>query len=272
MPCMWSPFQLFLLRFVLIALVSIPAFSWGAQGHRIVGHIAAARICSSTRDELEILLQGDSLAEVGLWADQIRGNERWAYTKPWHYINVPDGMDPAVIQRPANGDILSAIEVQQEELSYGSNLARADRQALRFLIHLVADVHQPLHVGRREDLGGNKISVRTAQARDSSNLHKYWDSGFWAGTEQDPELYAAALLARAGPELPGWQPAELMDWARESAEFRTQIYAFGPDASQNPVVLDERYQRKALQIADQRLVLAGLRLAAELDSLYCYSD
>jgi hypothetical protein len=272
MPCMSSPVKFFLLRFVLIALVSPAVLAWGASGHRIVGHIAAARVCDSTREELAVVLDGVSLAEAGLWADKIRGYERWNYSKPWHYINVPDGMDPAEVEPSARGNVLSAIELQQEELDYGSNLMRARRQALQFLIHLLADVHQPLHVGRREDQGGNTIKVRSGQVRGTSNLHRYWDSDVLAGVAQEPQAYAASLLARAEPELAGWEPLELHDWARESADFRPLIYQFGAGAGQNPVQLDAAYQRQALVIVEQRLVLAGLRLAAQLDSLYCSID
>jgi hypothetical protein len=269
---MCSPVKLFLLRFVLIALVSPVVFAWGATGHRIIGHVAEARVCESAREGLALELQGVSLAEAGLWADQVRDYERWNYSKPWHYINVPDGMDPEYAERSVKGDVVSAIEMQLEELDYGSNLMRARRQALRFLIHLLADVHQPLHVGRREDLGGNKISVRSGQVRGTSNLHKYWDADVLAGVAQDPQAYAAGLLARAEPELAGWEPLELNDWARESAEFRPLIYQFGSAAGQNPVQLDAAYQQQALAIVEQRLVLAGLRLAAQLDSLYCTTD
>ena len=258
---------------LLLGVMLLPqlSFAYGAEAHAIIGHVAERFLCADTRDALLDIDPDYSLAEAGVWADRIRGNADWDIARPWHYINVPDGMDPMQVERPAKGDVLSAIELQQEDLEYGLNLARAERQALRFLIHFIADVHQPLHVGRQEDLGGNTVKVRSAQTRRTSNLHRYWDSDVLANVA-DPRAYAAGLLARAEPELAGWQPGELADWARESAEFRPLVYEFVPAETGGPVMLDAEYQRRALQIADQRLALAGLRLASELDSLYCSND
>jgi hypothetical protein len=86
---------------------------------------------------------------------------------------------------------------------------------------------------------------------------------------QDPQLYAEKLLARAGPGLTGWTPGNPLDWARESADFRPPVYDFLPGVAGEPAVLDEGYQAQALEIAAQRLALAGLRLAAQLDVRFC---
>ncbi|MGI9291225.1 MAG: S1/P1 nuclease [Gammaproteobacteria bacterium] len=252
-------------------MLSPTALAWGAKGHLIVGQVAEAQICVSTREALSFDLDDESIVEAGLWPDKIRGYDRWAYTKPWHYINVPDGVDIEKAKRSGKGDVLSAIAAQREELEYDSNLMKARREALRFLIHFVADVHQPLHVGRQEDLGGNRIKVRSEQSLGSSNLHRYWDTDVLAEVS-DPRAYAAELLARVEPELVGWQPLQPLDWARESADFRAAVYAYPEPPPGEKVYLDQAYYAKARQIADQRLVLAGLRLAAELDSLYCGSE
>lgn len=246
-----------------------PAWAWGAKGHRIVGHVADARICDSTRETISAILADESIAEAGIWADTIRGQKRWAYTKPWHYINVPDGIDPAEADRVAEGDVLSAIDDQTVELQDEVISMRAQRDALRFLIHFVADVHQPLHVGRRDDLGGNKIEVRSNLFRGKSNLHKYWDSGVLKPVAQGPQRYAEELLALAGPGLASWTPGDPLDWARESAEIRPLVYDFPPGKAGEPALLDEAYQAHALEIADQRLAQAGLRLAAQLDARFC---
>jgi hypothetical protein len=218
---------------------------------------------------LNAILADESIAAAGVWADTIRGKRRWEHTKPWHYINVPDGVDPAEADRVADGDVLSAIDDMDAELRDELISMGAQREAVRFLIHFIADVHQPLHVGRRDDLGGNKIAVRSELVSGKSNLHKYWDSVVLVPVAQDPQLYAEKLLARAGPGLTGWTPGNPLDWARESADFRPPVYDFLPGVAGEPAVLDEGYQAQALEIAAQRLALAGLRLAAQLDVRFC---
>jgi hypothetical protein len=251
--------------------------AFGSNAHLIIGYIAEERVCDSTRMALEPLLDGYSLAEAGLWADKIRGYSQWDYAKPWHYMNVPDGVAIADARRSAKGDVLAAIQEMDHQLDGPAHNNEQDLKGqadtLRFLVHFIADIHQPLHVGRRDDLGGNKIKVTFEPAPGKrpkkSNLHRYWDSDVLNMAVENPQAYAADLMTRKQPDLAGWQPGDPLDWATESMAFRGEVYNFQVGEGGVPTRLDAAYRARALEILDQRLVLAGLRLAATLDAHYC---
>jgi hypothetical protein len=284
MPCMTERVKPAGLWILLIALLSVPIQVWafGSNAHLIIGYIAEERICDSTRMAIEPLLDGYSLAETGLWADKIRGYSQWDYAKPWHYLNVPDGIAVADARRNPKGDVLAAIVEMDRQLYDTANNEEQDKeeqdikeqaQALRFLVHFIADIHQPLHVGRRDDRGGNKINVTFKPAPGKrpkkSNLHRYWDSDVLNMAVVDPQAYARKLMATLQPDLADWRPGNPLDWATESLDYRAEVYDFPLAEGSAPARLDEAYRVRALEILDQRLVLAGLRLAATLDARYC---
>jgi hypothetical protein len=258
---------------VLLQLISVHVLAFGTNAHLIVGAVAEEHICASTRLAIEPILDGYSLGEAGLWADKIRGYSQWDYAKPWHYMNVPDGVAIDDARRRPEGDVLSAIAEMNRRLDDPTLDAKERAAAFRFLVHFVADIHQPLHVGRRGDLGGNKIKVFYEPARGKrpkkSNLHRYWDSDVLNLMVENPQAYAAELMVRGGPDLADWQPGKPADWAAESMKLRPEVYDFPPGDRGAPVRLDAAYRARTLEILDQRLLLAGLRLAASLDAHYC---
>jgi hypothetical protein len=262
---------------MLLLLASAGVMAFGATAHLIVGAIAEENLCPAAREVIEPLLDGYSLGEAGLWADKIRGYSQWDYAKPWHYINVPDGVAIADAKRRPEGDVLFAIGAMENRLDDPALDNKEHAQALRFLVHFVADIHQPLHVGRRADLGGNKVKVSYEPVAGNrwkkSNLHKYWDSAALNMAVENPPAYAAELMATrkltGEPDLADWQPGKPADWAAESMEFRSEVYDFPPADRGAPVRLDAAYRARTLEILDQRLLLAGLRLAATLNQHYC---
>jgi len=276
MPCMKGCVKRTVIAFsvpALVLLYSASVHAFGINAHLIVGYIADEHICASTRVSVVALLEGGSLAEAGLWADKIRGYSEWDYARPWHYMNVPDGVAVAAAEQHPGGDVLSAIEEMNRRLRDAALDRQAQANALRFLVHFVADIHQPLHVGRREDLGGNKVQVSYAPIPGKRprrvNLHQYWDSVVLDTAVEDPQSYAAALMDRLAPDQADWHAGTPEDWAYESLAYRAEVYAFAAGEGGAPARLDAAYQVQALEILDQRLVLAGLRLAASLDALYC---
>lgn len=238
-------------------------FAFNGTAHRVVGHIAAEQVCRATRKAVRKLDPGRSIAEAGLWADEIRSQDYWDALKPWHYMNVPDGVPLAEARRSRRGDVLLGIEKFRAELADPATDELDRRVAYRLLVHFVADIHQPLHVGRREDAGGNNIRVRVDGRR--TNLHAYWDGYDLTARVADPRAYARELIARyAGQEpQPGGGAA---DWAQESIMLREQAYAVPPGSVPE---LSDAYRRNYIEIIDLRLYAAGVRLAAMLDGIYC---
>ena len=231
-----------------------------ASGYR---HIAVANACADTRAAIAELDPDRSVAEAGTWADEIRSDKYWDALKPWHYMNIPDGVALEDAQRSRRGDVLLGIEKFAAELADPDTESLDRKVAYRLLVHFVADIHQPLHVGRREDLGGNKITVSLDGRRTS--LHAYWDGYDLARVVDDPRDYARYLQERfAGGEAEtGGSPA---DWAAESLQQREIAYAVPEGLI---VELSDEYREKAMEIINVRIYQAGIRLAGMLDGAFC---
>lgn len=252
---------------LLLAAAVEPAHGFGADAHLIAGHVAERHLCAQAREAWSDLSPDKSLPEAGLWADQIRSQQSRDYAKPWHYINIPDGVVLSAAERNSDGDVLVAIDRFTGELNDMELSSRKLREALWFLTHFVVDVHQPLHVGRADDRGGNKIAV--AIGGKETNLHAYWDGSFLKGQVGSHYAYAAQLDAQNYRFIARWQQSAPDIWAIESQSFRPEVYDFAPAAAGEAVQLDADYQARARDIVDFRVAQAGVRLAGVLNRLWC---
>lgn len=252
-------------RFVAMLTIAISmidaALAFGPAGHRIAGDLAEALLCAGTADEIAELGGGESLAELGLWADRIRGEDGWRHTGPWHYMNIPDDRRISAFEPPREGDVLSAIRQNAERLAQpGGGERRA--HALKFLVHFIVDVHQPLHVGREADRGGNTVDVRFRGER--STLHRFWDSDVLT-LSRVPVAELTRQLAPLAKMFARTERSSPADWAAESLALRPQVYAF-QDRGRDGVVLDEAYLSVADLVTRIRLAQAAARLATTLNA------
>ncbi len=237
---------------------------YGADGHRIAGMVAERLLCEDAARVVQDLGRGEGLDELGLWADRVRSQQQWRHTGPWHYMNIPDNMSIADYETPPEHDILWAIDDNTRALA-NSRLPRNDRRdALRFVTHFIVDLHQPLHVGRAEDRGGNRVDVRLG--RRTLNLHRFWDTEAVTLTGLTPLEYVANLMPQVHRQQADWAAGTPEDWAVESQALRGQVYAFGTEGA----ALSDEYIAAAIAITEQRLAQAGVRLAATLNSLFCH--
>jgi hypothetical protein len=156
---------------------SAPAQAWGACGHRIVAEIADRHLDAATRVRTAALLGSRTLADVSVWADRVRETERFEWTRRLHYVNLPEDATSFDAQRdcPDGACVVRGIARFSAELASPDVGREGKILALKFLIHLVGDIHQPLHVSRKSDLGGNLITV--IHRNERSSLHRVWDSG-----------------------------------------------------------------------------------------------
>ncbi|HET8699172.1 MAG TPA: S1/P1 nuclease [Gammaproteobacteria bacterium] len=244
------------------------ASAFGPDGHRIAGLLAEPRLCAATRAEVAAIGGGQSLAELGVWADEVRRERR--ESAPWHYVNIADPAQGAAaaavaaFRHPPEGDALEAIARFRTQLADRSRAAAERLDALRYLVHFVVDVHQPLHVGRADDRGGNDVDVRYGGT--VVNLHRFWDTDVIALRGLSPRRYARMLAARVDAAAGSGGPLE---WVAESLALRSTVYDFhGPNGSQ-PIVLDASYIARAQHVTDERLVRAGARLATTLNEIFC---
>jgi len=250
------------------AAIPSPARAWGKTGHRVVAALADAQLSGLARAHVREILGVESLDEAATWPDDMRSApiQFWQKTAtPWHYVT----LNGIIYDRaPPEGDALEALNHFRATLQ-DPNASLADKQlALRFVVHLVGDLHQPLHVGKCCDKGGNDVKVKWF-GRDL-NLHSVWDSAL-VDEEQLSFTELAARLQRhtSSEDVLAWWDINPRDWVSESAQLRETVY---PEPNtQNPKAppeLSYAYVYKFTPLMEQRLKQAGVRLAAYLNDIY----
>lgn len=270
MPVMRASAQL-LGRIIIGFLLASCTYAYGPLGHEIVGDVAASQLCVPAAAEVRRLLGDESLGRASRWPDWIRNDPQWRNSGPWHYINVADTERIETATGRPGGDVVWAIRYFGAELA-DTNLAPARRaEALRFVAHFIADVHQPLHVGRAADRGGNTVMVVVGGQR--MNLHRFWDAQWLLKTDRRANGYGtagqvAAIVSLSADRIDELQASDIYAWARESQGLRNVVYALGRPV-RGPVALDRRYRTAALEITRDRLAAAGTRLAGVLNEIYC---
>jgi hypothetical protein len=259
-------------------LAPSPALAWGKTGHRVVAAIADTQLSGLARAHIrEILNGGESLDEAANWPDEMRSapDAFWQKTAtPWHYVTL-DGI--TYDHAPPQGDALEALARFTKTLK-DPQASLADKQlALRFIVHLVGDLHQPLHVGKCCDKGGNDVKVTFFGK--PTNLHAVWDSAL-VDDEQLSFTELAAKLERhiRDQDTVAWWDINPRDWISESAQYRDTLYPTAADKprapaekkSKEPAVPDLSYSYvyKFTPLMEQRLSQAGVRLAAYLNAIY----
>lgn len=253
--------------FVALFVSITTQFSWafGKNGHRIVAHIAEAHLTPEAKFAIKQIAGKYQLAQLATWPDEIKSNPSWDYAKPWHYISIDDDESFEGLSRSSNGDILSALQHFEEVLTNIKTNKIKKWQALAFYIHLVGDIHQPLHVGRRNDRGGNDISVKWFT--QDYNLHAVWDTALIENQQLSYKEYASFINKATTEQIKSWQTSSYIDWAKESKNLRNKAYDFG-NQSTGTAQLSYKYAFKNTKIVNTRLLIAGIRLAGKLNSFF----
>jgi len=258
------------------SLLASPAFAWGKNGHRVVAAIADTQLNGLARANVEqILGPGESLDEAANWPDEMRSAPEpfWQKTAtPWHYVTLNG---TTYDHAPPEGDALEALNRFSKTLK-DPNASLADKRlALRFIVHLVGDLHQPLHVGKCCDKGGNDVKV--SWFGKATNLHAVWDSQLLDEEQLSFTELAAKLERHISPlEVVKWWDANPRDWITESAELRDTLYPppakprVGENDKDLPLLpeLSYSYVYKFTPLMEQRLSQGGVRLAAYLDAIF----
>lgn len=256
----------------------VQLLAWGREGHHIIALLAASRLSDAAKVRVSELLGTETLAAASTWPDEIRKDHE--ETAGWHYVSVPrnapffdharDCFQPNAGRKGADTDhndcVVDRIDIYARQLADTSQPKVARVEALKYLVHFVSDLHQPMHA-IDEGRGGNDIHIiqfgnSTCGTDRPCNLHGLWDSGLIEHAEPDEVAYMHRLdvqIARENLEcLPEGTPR---DWANES-----HIMAEGA-LLENDGLADQVYFDHEISKVDHRLALAGIRLAHMLNSI-----
>jgi hypothetical protein len=277
-----------LILVLLIALAPSPALAWWEYGHETVARIAYLNASPRTRAEIDRLLRqarlldtptcpARTIEQASVWPDCIKTlGDRFSYAAPWHYqnVNICQPFDQASACR--DGNCVSAqIERNLRLLANRSLPVRERLFALAFVVHLMGDLHQPLHAGDRGDLGGNRVTASYGIIAGRTNLHSIWD-GYLAdrGISNPPGGPRGILSELSAADRDAMRQGNVTDWARESWQV-AHDYAYGtafhdpcgPVPTVRPVIT-EAITRRLVPVVRQQVARGGLRLARLLDEAF----
>lgn len=243
-----------------VIVVITACISWGVVGHKTVADIAYNHLTPQAKSAVAQLLGNESMADVASWADEILGQADYKATAPDHYLNLPLGLshDAFVsnVQGQENRNVYKALQHDADVLRDPTSTATEKTEALKFMIHFVGDMHQPMHVSRAADKGGNTIQVRYEDK--GTNLHTLWDSKLLQhGGLNDMQL-AEKFDHVSDAQVTAWQKTPVIDWAWESYQVATQLYADVEKPKGN--FIGDAYYNKYMPVIQQRIQQAGIIL------------
>jgi len=250
-------------------------FAWGDNGHIAVAKVADLYLTDGARNKARQLLGADIYArKICMFADAFKHTPDGSFTRAWHFADVPDGVndyDPA--RDCQQGNCVVAAIVEQKRVFKDAGATTEQRlMALKFLIHFVGDIHQPLHCSQRNgDHGGNEVHVRFLGRNGHLNLHSVWDDTILGENLQaeDPEDYAVEIKAKiTSQQKSAWeQEKDPVKWVLEGHRLAHDVAYDGISISNQSHNLDATYVNRAKPVVEMQIQKAGVRLAKLLNEL-----
>lgn len=253
-------------RLIIISLLVLnvsTALSWGGKGHDIVASVAENNLTPKAKKKLNELLDGRSIIVYSSWMDALRGDSRYNHTSTWHYANVDDGFTYETMKKNPAGDVLTATNEAIAKLKGGGLSDSLEKMYVKYLVHLVGDMHCPMHAGRLSDRGGNDVKI-TFMGKVTS-LHSLWDDQIveaakkWSYSEWSKHI--DYLKSKDKKTIQSSRPE---DWMYETVVLSKSIYDATPANSK----LSYDYTSRFTPLVESQLMKSGLRLAAILNSIY----
>ncbi len=253
--------------FLLIFLLNINlAFSntppWSKTGHRVTGEVAQNHLTKKATKAINEILKGQSLAAVSNYADFIKADKEYQKYSPWHYVNFPPDKKYTEVTPSKQGDLVIGIEKCKEVLKDENSSEDEKVFGLKMLIHLIGDLHQPMHVGRLEDKGGNDIQLQWFGR--GTNLHRLWDSNMIDDYGMSYSELTQKLPRLSKSQLSMLQKGDVLDWVEESQQLANELY----ESVEIGEKLGYAYNYKYWKIVENQLLKGGVRLAKVLNSIY----
>ena len=249
--------------FIACLIIATECMAWGQKGHDTTCAIAERHLSRSARRHIDRVLDGQSIVYWANWLDNASHQPEYAYSLTWHYKDIDANETYDTVEPAADGDIVTALTAQIEKLKTGNLSHEEEALALKMVIHFVGDLHQPMHLGHKSDLGGNTLKIKFFGTE--SNLHTVWDTDLveaahkWSYTEWMEQIDRADKRGQRR-----MTNGTIDDWARETHNLATEVYAMTPAGTD----ISYDYVANAAPIIEQQLLKAGLRLARILNEIY----
>jgi hypothetical protein len=257
----------FFLLLTITLHLPLHSFAWGQTGHRVVGDIADKYITDKTRKAIQSILGNESIAIASNWADFIKSDSVYKYLDKWHYINFDKGLTydqlKLALKEDTTENAYNAINFLTKELR-NKTLANDKKQMyLRLLIHIVGDIHQPLHVSPKGTSGGNDIKVQWF--RDASNLHRVWDSDLIDLQQLSYTEYVKYINHSTAVSRKNLQAQPLSMWLYESYVIAQQLH---DEIKETNPRLGYRYNYDHIHQLNEQMLKGGIRLAGLLNDIF----
>ena len=257
---------LYILAFVFISNFSFAnnendKIDWGATGHRAVGEIANMHLSKRIKRKISKLLNGQSLAMVSTYADDIKSDRKYNDFYTWHFVNLNDDETYETSKKNPKGDLVTGIEKCKQVL-LDKNASKEDKAFyLKMLVHFIGDLHQPMHVGRVSDKGGNDFKVKWFY-RDS-NMHRVWDSEMITSFNMTYTELTKNTDVLSKAQIKELQKGTIVDWVNESKVLAQEIYR----SAKSDENLRYRYMYDHFETVRSQIQKGGIRLAKVLSDI-----
>ena len=255
-------FLLFCFCFLFFASSHLNANDWGKNGHRAIAQIAESYLTNNARDAIEKLLAGETLASVSTFADEIRSDSRYDEFNTWHYVNVDFDRTYEEAEKNPAGDIIQGIQTCIKKLNDPTTAKEDQVFYLKILVHLLADLHQPLHLGLEEDRGANDIKVKWFGK--STNLHRVWDTNMIESYNMSFTEMAYHKFPFSEDEASVMQDGDVLAWFEETRILTQEVYLSASSGDQ----LGYAYSYQWMPTVRKQIHKAGIRLAKTLNELF----
>lgn len=256
-----------MMKKLLLLLLLIPTISfadWGKVGHRIIGEIAERQLTDDVREIVYDILDGESLSSVSTWADEMRSNPSWRPYDKWHYVNLPLNKEYTDIEHTRE-NVVIVINKSIEILKSPDSTKEEKKFYLKYLVHLVGDLHQPMHTGRYEDYGGSKIRLKFKGRKGvetNTNLHVLWDSNLIDDFKMSFTEWSNHLENKNKKTI--IEQKDAIGWTYESHQYAKDIYENTPEG----ISLSYDYIYKYQPILEKRLYQGGVRLGNLINKIF----
>lgn len=252
----------FILSILLVAFTYSNSFAYGPIGHRTVAKVAEFYLTDTAKQQILDLLDGESLVLASTYADNIKSDRSIGNFDHLHYVNAQDGQSYSESEKNPKGDIITAINNSIAVLKDKSSSKEDKVFNLKMLIHFIGDLHQPLHTGRAEDMGGNAIKLKWFNK--STNLHRVWDSDMINHNRLSYTELAETMVKPPYLDVKEIEKGNVISWYNESKKLSKVVY----NSAQKGDKLYYSYNYKYFPVVKDQLNKAGIRLALILNDIF----